>query len=155
MVTLKALSAFGILPSVDPAKVPEEFKKPILQAIERVLDAAFRETPISVIDHCRNAMAVLLSRWLVVQGHDRSILGDDLGKVATEIAKPPFEKGGVSRLAQVVARLHARGKTNEAHTKGLRDPIEEDAELASRASPRANRACRRARGRQGKAFGGR
>jgi hypothetical protein len=130
MVTLKSLSAFGILPSIDLAKIPEEFKQPISQAIQRVLDAAFRETPISVVDHCRNAIAVLLSRWLVGQGYDRSILGEDLGKVATEIAKPPYEKGSISRLAQVVARLHARGKTNEAHRKGLRDPIEEDAELA-------------------------
>ena len=91
MVTLKSLSAFGILPAVDLAKVPEEFKQPITRAIERVLDAAFRETPISVIDHCRNAMAVLLSRWLVAQGHDRSILREDLGKVVTAIARPPYE----------------------------------------------------------------
>jgi hypothetical protein len=98
-----------------------------------VLDAAFRETPISVIDHCRNAMAVLLSRWLVAQGHDRSILGDDLGKIASAVARSPHEKGSISWLAQVVARLHARGKTNEAHSKGLRDPVEEDAELAIQA----------------------
>jgi hypothetical protein len=44
MVTLKSLSAFGILPAMDLTKVPEEFKQPISQAIERVLDAAFRET---------------------------------------------------------------------------------------------------------------
>jgi hypothetical protein len=68
MVTLKSLSAFGILPAINLAKVPEEFKQPISQAIERLLDAAFRETPISVIDHCRNAMAVLLSRWLSPRG---------------------------------------------------------------------------------------
>jgi hypothetical protein len=80
MVTLKSLSAFGILPNVDTAKIPQEFKKPAVQALERVLNSAFRETPISVIDHCRNAMTVLLSRWLVDQGHDRSILGEDLGK---------------------------------------------------------------------------
>jgi hypothetical protein len=133
MVTLKSLSAFGILPAIDLVKIPEEHRQPVTQPIDRALDAAFRETPISVIDHCRNAMAVLLSRWLVAQGHDRSILGDDLGKVAIEIAKPPYEKGSISRLAQVVARLHARGKTNEAHTKGLRDPIEEDAELTLQA----------------------
>jgi hypothetical protein len=130
MVTLKSLSAFGILPDVDTAKVPEEFRAPIVQAVDRVLNSAFRETPISVIDHGRNAMTVLLSRWLVTEGHHRSILGDDLGKVAAAIARPPFEKGCVSLLAQVLARLHVRGKGNEAHTKGLRDPVEEDAELA-------------------------
>jgi hypothetical protein len=130
MVTLKSLSAFGILPAINLTKVPEEFKQPISQAIERVLDAAFRETPISVVDQCRNAMAVLLSRWLVAAGHDPSILGDDLGKIAAIVGRPPYEKGMVSNLAQIVARLHSRGKTNEAHKKRLRDPVDEDAELA-------------------------
>jgi hypothetical protein len=130
MVTLKSLSAYGILPDVDTAKIPQEFQKPTLQALERVLNSAFRETPISVIDHCRNAMTVLLSRWLVTQGHDRSILGKDLGNVAAAIASAPYEKRCVSWLAHVIARLHVRGKGNEAHTKGLRDPVEEDAELA-------------------------
>jgi len=83
-------------------------------------EAAFRETPISVIDQCRNAMAVLLSRWLVAAGHDPSILGADLGKIAEIVGRPPYEKGMVSNLAKVVARLHSRGKSNEAHTKGLR-----------------------------------
>jgi hypothetical protein len=99
MVTLKSLSAFGILPAIHLAKVPEEFKQAISRAIERVLDPAFRETPISVIDHCRNAMAVLLSRWLVAQGHDQSIFGDDLGKIASVVAPSPHEKGSISWLA--------------------------------------------------------
>ena len=75
-------------------------------------------------------MTVLLSRWLVAEGHDRPVLGDDLGKIAAIVGRPPYEKGMVSNLAQVVARLHSRGKTNETHTKGLREPVDEDAELA-------------------------
>jgi hypothetical protein len=130
MVTLKSLSAFGILPDLDTAKIPQEFQKPAEQALERVLNSAFRETPISVIDHCRSGMTVLLSQWLVAEGHDRSILREDLGKVATTIAGKPYEKRCVSWLAQLIARLHVRGKGNEALTKGLRDPVEEDAELA-------------------------
>ena len=110
--------------------IPEEFKKSAEQALERVLNSTFRETPVSAIDQCRNAMTVLLSRWLVAQGHDRAILTDDLARVAAAIARPPYKKQCVSWLAQVVARLHVRGKGNEAHTKGLRDPVDEDAELA-------------------------
>jgi hypothetical protein len=105
-------------------------KQPVTQTIDRVLDAAFRETPISVIDHCRNAMGVILSRWLVASGHDPAVLADDLGKIATIVVKTPYEKGMAGNLAGIVARLHSRGKTNEAHIKGLRDPVEEDAELA-------------------------
>jgi hypothetical protein len=33
-------------------------------------------------------------------------------------------------LANVIAWLHVRGEGNDALTKGLRDPVEEDAELA-------------------------
>ncbi|MBV8187175.1 MAG: hypothetical protein JO339_08045 [Alphaproteobacteria bacterium] len=130
MVTLKSLSAFAILPDIDATKVSSEFRKPVTDEIERVLNSAFRETPISVVDHCRDAMTMLLSRWLVDQGHARAILADDLGKVAAAVAKPPHERECVSQLARVIARLHARGKTNEAHSKGLRLPVEEDAELA-------------------------
>lgn len=64
MVTLKALTAFGILPEIDLSKIDSEFKQSVTQAMNRVLDSAFRESPISVVDHCRNAMAVLLSRWM-------------------------------------------------------------------------------------------
>ena len=60
-------------------------------------------------------------------------LAADLGKVAAAIAKPPYEKLCVSWLAQVVARLHVRGKGSEAHAKGLRDPVDEDAEAAVQA----------------------
>lgn len=130
MVTLKSLSAFGMLPALDTARVPAEFAATISRTVERALDSAFRESPISVIDQCRNALAVLLSRWLVAEGHDRSILGDDLGKVATIIGRSPYDRGVVSNLAQVVARLHSRGKSNEVHSRGLRDPVDEDAELA-------------------------
>jgi hypothetical protein len=133
MVTLKSLSAFGILPALDASKVPERFRTSVAQAVGRALDAAFRETPISVIDHCRNALTVLLSHWMVSEGFDGSILGADLGKVASEIAKPPLERKSISWQAQVVARLHSRGKSNEAHSKSLRIPVEEDAELALQA----------------------
>lgn len=132
MVTLKSLSAFGILPALDTAKIPAEFAAVISQTIERALDSAFRESPISVIDQCRNALAVLLSRWLVAEGHDRSILGDDLGRIATILGRSPYDKGVVSNLAQVFARLHSRGKSNEVNSRGLRDPVDEDAELALR-----------------------
>ncbi|MGS1070554.1 hypothetical protein [Burkholderia glumae] len=130
MVTLKSLSAFGILPEIDTDKVSHEFKDSVSQAMGRALDSAFRETPISVVDHCRNALTVLLSRWLVEQGHDRSILTRDLGTVANVVAQPVYGKACVGWLAQLVARLHVRGKGNEVHSRNLREPVEEDAELA-------------------------
>jgi hypothetical protein len=130
MVTLKSLSAFNILPDLNMSKVEPEFKGDVSRAVDRALDAAFREMPISVVDQCRNALTVVLSRWLVQQGHDRAILAADLGKVATAAGGAPYSVGCLSMLAQVVARLHVRGKDNEAHAKNLRAPVDEDAELA-------------------------
>lgn len=130
MVTLKSLSAFGILPKLDTAKVPLDLQKGADQAFERVLNSAFRESPISVIDHCRNAMTVFLSAWLVGQKHDRSILAADLGKVAEAVGQAPYKKEVLSWAAKIIARLHSRGKDNEMLSKGLRAPLDEDAELA-------------------------
>ncbi|WP_176044326.1 hypothetical protein [Burkholderia vietnamiensis] len=130
MVTLKSLSAFGILPTIDGEKVPPEFKESIAQAMARALDSAFRETPISVVDHCRNALTIVLSRWLVANGHERDVLAKDLRDVALAVAKPPYKKECVSWQALLVARLHVRGKGNEVHSRSLREPVEEDAEAA-------------------------
>jgi len=52
-----------------------------------------------------------------------------LGKVAAAIDRPPYNKHNISWSAQIIARLHVRGKSNEAHAKSLRNPVEEDAEL--------------------------
>lgn len=130
MLTLKALTAYGILPEIDASKIHPEFKQSVDQAIHRAIDSAFRETPISVIDQCRNALTVLISRWMVQKGGNRSILNEDLGKVGAEVGRSPYEKGCVASLANTVARLHSRGKTNEQHAKMLRIPVEEDAEFA-------------------------
>ncbi|WP_022720415.1 hypothetical protein [Rhodopseudomonas sp. B29] len=130
IVTLKALSAFGILPNLDTAKVPSDLQKVVRQAYERVLNSAFRESPISVIDHCRNAMTVFLSAWLVSQSHDRSILACDLSKVAKEVEGAPHHKAALSWSAKIVARFHSRGKDNEMMSKGLRALVDEDAAFA-------------------------
>jgi hypothetical protein len=129
MVTLKALSAFGILPAVDYAKIDAPFQPAAREAIERVLNSAFRESATSVIDHCRAALTVLLSRWLVQEGHeDAKALGTDLGALAKKVEV--HGKDCVAKAAAIVARLHVRGKPNEQHARGLRPPEDGDAELA-------------------------
>ena len=128
MVTLKALSSFGVLPSVDYAKIDEPFRPAVREAIERVLNSAFRESGISVIDHCRAALTILLSRWLVQSGHEQSkALNIDLGDLAK---KTESRMECVGKAAQIVARLHSRGKPNEQLAKNLRPPLDSDAEFA-------------------------
>jgi hypothetical protein len=122
----------AILPAVDYAKIDEQFRPAVREVIERVLNSAFRESSISVVDHCRAALTVLLSRWLVQYGHeDVKTLGTDLGELAKKTEKQA--KDCVAKAAQIVARLHVRGKPNERHAKGLRAPLEEDAEFCMHA----------------------
>jgi hypothetical protein len=134
MVTLKALTAFGIVPEINTTKIREVFLPSITQAMNRVLDSAFRETPISVIDHCRNAMTVILSRWLVQEGHDdESVFALDLGKIINRVVAKDTEKKCTTNLADVIRILHGRGKSNEQYARGSRIPLEEDAEVALQA----------------------
>lgn len=133
MVTLKSLSAFGIIPAVDYARIDEPYRHAVAEAVERVLNSAYRESATSVIDHCRAALSILLSRWMVQSGQDAALLGADLGELAKKIDQPDLGMGCPSRVAQVVARLHVRGKPNEQHAKDLRHPADDDAEFALQA----------------------
>jgi hypothetical protein len=129
MLTLKSLSAYAILPALDSQKVAEAYRPAIDQAIERVLNSAFRESPVSVVDMCRAGMTVLLSRWLVQSGNgDESVFRMDLGDLAKKFEK--LELFCVAKAAQIIANLHSRGKPNVQHAKGARPPEIGDDELA-------------------------
>lgn len=133
MVTLKALSAYDILPELAEAEVAKEFRADAKKVMENVLDAAFRESPESVVDRCRNALTVLMSRWLVQRGHDPTVLEWDLAEVSKAIGEKPYERGCPANMGRTVALLHNRTKTNVVKKKGLRALVEEDAEFAIQA----------------------
>lgn len=130
MVTLKAVSAFGIIPEIDSLKIDEKNRQSVRQAIERVLDSAFRETPISVVDHCRNAAQVILSRWMLQAGADQTVLKKDLDQICKAVEAQPFVKLAARDAANIIRLLHSRGKANKQETEGLRISEEEDAELS-------------------------
>lgn len=133
MVTLKALSAYDILPELDATQVADEFVGDVNRALEKVLDAAFRESPDSVVDRCRNALTVVMSRWLAQRGHPESVLTRDLGDVSDAISKPPYEKFCPANMGRTVAQLHNRTKENVMVHRGLRPLVDEDAEFALQA----------------------
>lgn len=130
MVTLKALSVYGILPELDAEKVEERFRPAVAQALTRVLDSAFKESPGSVVDNCRDAMQAILSSWLVQNGSAHAVIGVELAKIAATIEAVPHEKICVGNLGKVCAKLHSRNKSNAQRQKGYRPIVEEDAELA-------------------------
>jgi hypothetical protein len=130
LITLKALSAFNILPELRYEAIDEQHRPSVQRAIERVLDSAFRETAISIIDQCRNAAVVLLGRWMASHGASETSIGPDLGKLVHRIRAEPFQRFAVAAAAEMVNLLHPRGKANEQETKGYRLAQEEDAEAA-------------------------
>jgi hypothetical protein len=129
LVTLKALSAYGVLPEINKTKIADTHRDAVSRAIDRVLDAAFRETPISVIDHCRNAAQVVLSRWMVQEGADEKVLAKDLDQVC-KLVEQAFKKSAARDAANIIRLLHSRGKANKQEIEGLRVSVEEDAELS-------------------------
>ncbi len=130
LVTLKALSAFGVLPELREEAIDEQHRRSVQRALERVLDSAFRETAISVIDQCRNAAVVLLGRWMASQGGSASSIGPDLGRLVLRIRGEPFRRNAVAAAAEMINTLHPRGKANEQEPKGYRLPQDEDAEAS-------------------------
>lgn len=127
MLTLKSLSAYGILPELALDRVPERFRPEVSEAVDGILDAAFRESSTSIVDRCKDALAMILSRWLWKQTGDEKSLGWDIANVAAEVEKEPHRLIAVAGAAKAVGRLHARGKPGEQFTKGARPPTEGDA----------------------------
>lgn len=130
MVTLRAESSFGILPALDKSKISPVDLPKVEAALTRVLDAAYRELPSSVVDQCRNAICVVATRWAQMSVEDERNPFPDLGQLITGISlKHPQRKALLSAL-EIVNRLHPRGKDNEVERLELRPVHDGDAELA-------------------------
>ena len=128
LATLRAKTAFGVIPELDEEKLPKAARKLVKQAIERAVNAAFRESAVSVVDQCRNALAVILSHYLHSIGEEEKVLKKELAPLAKMLVDT--DKAVCGNAAFIVARMHSRGKGNEQFDKGLREPVDEDGELA-------------------------
>ena len=109
LVTLKALAAFGVLPDLRVDAIEEKHRDPVQRAVDRVLDSAFRESAISVIDQCRNAAVVLVGRWMVSRGADEKTLELDLGSLVRRVREVPYGLAAVAGVAEMIARLAHQG----------------------------------------------
>lgn len=130
VVTLKARSALGHLPDLNLSGVAPEFHEAIKSHYERAVEAAHRESPGSVIDRTKDALVVMISRWLAQRNGDTAVLGLDIGKLVRRLNDMVEGPECVARLGDVLGRLHSRNKPGEQHRRELRDITESDAELA-------------------------
>lgn len=129
VLTLRSDSALGVLPELDRSRInPENFGS-IKSAYDRALDAAYRELPTSVVDQCRNAVVVFVSRWMQDVTNSASPIEQDLGAWIKAI-KNQFgenEKLALRSAIEIINKLHPRGKDNERHKMSLRVIDESDA----------------------------
>ncbi|MDO3509702.1 hypothetical protein [Ralstonia pseudosolanacearum] len=136
LVTLRAESAYGVLPTLDVAKIPEDGRQAVTEAYERVMNVAYRDSPTSIVDQCRNLCAVLTARWLrQLTGNDK-MLHDDLGACISAVKRHFNDKEPklVRASLETVNLLHPRGKDNERERYRLRAVSNADAELALHAT---------------------
>lgn len=136
LVTLRAESAYGVLPSLDLAQIPEAGRQAVTEAYDRVMNVAYRDSPTSVVDQCRNLCAVLIGRWLHHLTGDGKSLHDDLGGCISAVRNHFGDKGQrlVRAALETVNLLHPRGKDNERERYNLRAVSNADAELALHAT---------------------
>lgn len=132
MVTLRARSAMGVLPEIKMALVPAEGREKVLQTTEKVVEAAYRAGPESVIDRCRDAAQASLGVWMADKFSDDGLRRIDLGPQIKALEKRMAEDLPVIvvSVGKAIARLHARCKPNEQLMREGRLLIEDDAESA-------------------------
>lgn len=131
-LTLRAESALGVLPELDNSRIDPSNFLTVKSAYDRALDAAYRELPTSVVDQCRNAAVIFISRWMQQVESLESPVEKDLGAwiKAIQIWFGEKEKVALRSALEIIAKLHSRGKDNERHKMSLRTVEEDDATLA-------------------------
>ena len=135
VLTLRAESALGVLPELDSTRISPLSFGSVKSAYDRALTAAYRELPTSVVDQCRNAAVVFVSRWMQKIVEASSPTEQDLGAWIRSI-KGHFgenEKLALRSALDIINKLHPRGKDNERNKMLLRTVDESDAEFAVQA----------------------
>lgn len=128
LVTMRARSNLGFLPDLVLDAIPSAARERVSAAVIKVVDGAHRSSGITVVDLCRDAMGVILSAHLHLDaGEDAKVIEKDLGAL---IAKLPPESKLFRAAADVVCKLHPRGKSNEQQRLGTRDVTDADGAFA-------------------------
>lgn len=129
LVYLRSRKVFGALPRLKTGVIPGEYRNQVEDKLKALEEDLYRAGPESIIDRCREAATAILSAYLSANGCD--VKGKDLAKLALEIQSgAQLSKHVVANLAKTLGILHARGKTAEQLKRGVRPPVEEDADLA-------------------------
>lgn len=123
LVTLKARSSLGVLPNLFKDAVPKRYLPKLEEKLSAFTDEVYRASPISVIDRARDAATQIISAYYDLDDKD----AQDLGELVNRLRNDKLSIATDS--ANIIARLHARGKPNEQAKRSLQAIREQDAEL--------------------------
>jgi hypothetical protein len=129
LFTLKSANTLGVLPEIIENALPAERRDQIREGFTKVADVAHNYMPVPIVDVCREFARVIVAAWLPSIGKEPK---GDLGALIKEI---PDEYLAVKSAAEIINRLHPRGKSAEherQEQKGriIRDVSAEDSELS-------------------------
>ena len=126
LVTLKARSNMGVLPEVSQDRVPDVSRGRVMEAINHVIETAYRASPESIIDRCRDLAVTVLGAYFEPSIPEAS--HQDLGGLA-RISKER-KRYLIENSARIINLLHSRGKPNEQSRRGVATLLDQDATLA-------------------------
>ncbi|KGW85355.1 hypothetical protein [Burkholderia pseudomallei] len=130
LLTLRARSSLGAMPSLDEAAIPQDGVDDIRRQVDRVSDAEHRQGPEAIIDACRYAAPAAIGLWLADREGDALFRAVDLNEHVKHLERDASPMALLINAAKVIARLHARLKPNEEFSRGARRLTEADAEAA-------------------------
>ena len=114
----------GLLPELDPLKIPQEVGASLAKRLDAVVDSVKRLDPGATVDSCRHALAIVFGYL----AENREL---DLGEAIKVCLRDGKITEGVRTWAGgIVAKLHVRTKPNEERRLKFRGLDDGDAQLA-------------------------
>ncbi|WP_334078441.1 hypothetical protein [Microbulbifer sp. M83] len=121
--TLKALTNFGVLPELLEGEIPSYALPLIKDTLDKVVDDMYMASAESIVDHCREAAAAIVSSFVEKPGKD-------LGKLVQPLRELPTPLNLAANAADTLAKLHSRRKSSEIQRHDFRRIQSEDAQHA-------------------------
>jgi hypothetical protein len=131
LFTIKARHALGVLPEVNSDAVPPSGREKVIALLDKLVDAAYRGSPDSIIDRAGDTAQWCLATWLVSRSNDDSLFKKDFSQLIAKVKAEP--RLIIPQAAEILRMLHVRVKPNAEERYGSRPVTEDDAELALRA----------------------
>lgn len=124
LLTLKATKSFGTIPELLDRNIPQIALMSLKDVLDKIDISAGRLSAVDTVDRCRDALSIVFGALAENMTHD---LGEGI-RVYSKTVKNGSNL--ITNAADIVKRLHSRGKPNEVERYATRAVSEEDANLA-------------------------